>query len=319
MILGESGTGKSASMRNFSPAELSIVNVAKKPLPFRNNGYEIYNSDNYSSITKFLKACESPSIVIDDCQYLMGNEFMRRSSERGYDKFTEIARNFWDLVQTVINDLPENTIVYFLSHIQRDDNGNEKVKTIGKLLDEKITVEGMFTIVLKTNVSDGVYSFLTQNSGHDTVKSPMGLFDAYAIDNDLHLVDQKIRNYYAMSGALSDEEVKEAEAAATVAVDKSETGRRGRRNRSESTPAERAAEAVKEAQEGAGRRGRREQTETHETPEPQSEQVEESKQEEQPEKRTRRRKDRTQVPPDTIEEQGAEIIGGSEDNDVPFY
>jgi hypothetical protein len=98
-----------------------------------------------------------------------------------------------------------------MAHIERDTNGNEKIKTIGKLLDEKITVEGMFTIVLKTNVTDGVYSFLTQNNGHDTVKSPLGMFPTYAIDNDLKYVDEKIRNYYELGEFLSDQDLAEIE------------------------------------------------------------------------------------------------------------
>ena len=208
LILGESGTGKSASMRNFKHGKLAIANVARKPLPFKGS-FETIDSDSYREIKKFLSETKAQSIVIDDVQYLMANEFMRRATERGYDKFTEIAQNMWDLVQFVINDLPKTTVVYFMAHIERDQNGNEKIKTIGKLLDEKITVEGMFTIVLKTNVTDGVYSFLTQNSGHDTVKSPIGLFNSYAIENDLKYVDEKIRNYYELGEFLTDEEVKE--------------------------------------------------------------------------------------------------------------
>lgn len=207
LILGESGTGKSASMRNFRKNELALANVAGKPLPFRFNGGgefdETLNSDSYRAIKKFMKECAANVIVIDDAQYLMANEFMRRSAERGYDKFTEIAVNFWDLVQAV-RELPEEKIVVFMAHIERDANGNEKIKTIGKLLDEKITVEGMFTIVLKTSVSDGKFSFLTVNSGHDTVKSPIGLFEANEIDNDLKAVVDRIYHYYEMPGAPGD-------------------------------------------------------------------------------------------------------------------
>lgn len=210
LILGESGTGKSASMRNFKNDEVAVINVAGKPLPFKNK-INCETTDDYRKIKNHLGALATQgckSIVIDDAQYLMSNEFMRRAMERGYDKFTEIAQNFWLLVNS-IKELPNDIIVYFLAHIDRDQNGNEKIKTIGKLLDEKITVEGMFTIVLKTNVTDGVYSFLTQNSGHDTVKSPIGMFPAYAIDNDLKYVDEKIRNYYELGEYLSDEEIAE--------------------------------------------------------------------------------------------------------------
>lgn len=209
LILGESGTGKSASMRNFSAGEIALANVAGKPLPFRLHGggrfVETINTDSYRAIKKFMQESAAQTIVIDDAQYLMANEFMRRSSERGYDKFTEIAVNFWDLVNAV-RELPESKIVVFMAHIDRDNNGNEKIKTIGKMLDEKITVEGMFTIVLKTSVSDGKYSFLTQNSGHDTVKSPIGLFPATEIDNDLKAVIGNVRAYYFGDGQTVKEE-----------------------------------------------------------------------------------------------------------------
>ena len=198
LILGESGTGKSASMRNFKEDEVALVNVAGKPLPFRGSFDETIDSDNYRKIKQFIKDCFADVIVIDDCQYLMANEFMRRASERGYDKFTEIGVNFWDLVNS-IKELPPEKVVVFLSHIDRDDSGNEKMKTIGKLLDEKINIPGMFTIVLKTSVKDGKYSFITQNSGHDPVKAPMGMFPA-EIDNDLKAAVDAVMNYYFGSG-----------------------------------------------------------------------------------------------------------------------
>ena len=198
MILGESGTGKSASMRNFKPSEIGILNVAEKPLPFKAKGFSIGNTDDYATILKTLATTKRRVIVIDDCQYLMANEYMRRSNEKGYQKFTDIGKNFWELVRYV-NKIASDKIVYFLGHTERDAEGNQKFKTIGKLLDEKITVEGMFTIVLKTQVADGIYSFATQNSGHDTVKSPMGMFSTIQIDNDLKAVDTAIREYYELT------------------------------------------------------------------------------------------------------------------------
>ena len=196
LILGESGTGKSASMRNFKRGELAVINVAGKPLPFRSDLGMII-TDRYPEIVRALKGMQTPSAVIDDAQYLLANEFMRRAGEMGYQKFTDIATHYWSLIaETVSKDLPANKIVYFLSHIERNQDGTEKAKTIGKLLDEKITVEGLFTIVLKTHVEDGKYSFMTQNSGFDTVKSPMGMFADAQIDNDLKMVDDTIRAYY---------------------------------------------------------------------------------------------------------------------------
>ena len=242
LILGESGTGKSASLRNFEPDDLKVINVANKPLPFKNK-FESISTDDYRTIIKELKLNKKKVAVIDDAQYLMANEFMRRATERGFDKFTEIAQNFWTLVNTV-KDLPADQVVYFLAHIERDANGNEKIKTIGKLLDEKITVEGMFTIVLKTNVTDGVYSFITQNSGHDTVKSPIGMFPSIVIDNDLKYVDEKIRNYYEIGDFLTDEEMKEIDEAAKkddipIVDEKPKRGRkRAKKEEPENTPQE---------------------------------------------------------------------------------
>lgn len=198
LILGESGTGKSASLRNFKRGEVAVINVAGKPLPFRSELGMIV-TDRYPEIVKALKGMKTPSAVVDDAQYLLANEFMRRSGEVGFQKFTDIAKNYWSLIaETVSKDLPADKIVYFLSHIERDQSGNEKVKTIGKLLDEKITVEGLFTIVLKTHVEDGKYTFFTQNSGFDTVKSPIGMFEEFQIDNDLRMVDNVIRAYYGI-------------------------------------------------------------------------------------------------------------------------
>lgn len=249
LILGESGTGKSASMRNFKKGEIAVINVAGKPLPFKTK-LDSVTTDTYSEIKQHLKSLTKnkvTKIVIDDAQYLMANEFMRRATERGFDKFTEIAQNFWSLVNEV-KALPDDVIVYFMAHIERDANGNEKIKTIGKLLDEKITVEGMFTIVLKTNVNDGQYSFVTQNNGHDTVKSPIGMFPAYLIDNDLKYVDDKIRNYYEMGEFLSDKELAEIDEMVKhgdMPIKEEKKGR-SRRGKKEEEPTEAPQEEEKE-------------------------------------------------------------------------
>lgn len=252
LVLGESGTGKSASLRNFKPEDLKVFNVANKPLPFKNK-FESISTDNYSKIIGELKLNKKKVVVIDDAQYLMANEFMRRATERGFDKFTEIAQNFWTLVNTV-KDLPDDVIVYFLAHIERDANGNEKIKTIGKLLDEKITVEGMFTIVLKTNVNDGEYSFVTQNNGHDTVKSPIGMFSSYAIDNDLKYVDEKIRNYYELGEFLTDEELAEIDETVKhgdIPIKEEKKARRGSRGKKEEEKPTEALEEKAEAETAA--------------------------------------------------------------------
>ena len=194
LILGESGSGKSASMRNFQEGEIGLINVSCKPLPFRSK-IKAFNSDDYMKIEQVIKKAKTKSIVIDDAQYLQANEFMRNAKVNGYQKFTDIALNFWTLFQMVIKELPDDVIVYFLAHIETDNNGKEKFKTIGKMTDS-YSVEGMCTIVLKTLVEDGHYYFTTQTNGYDTVKSPMGMFEEAKIENDLKMVDNTIREYY---------------------------------------------------------------------------------------------------------------------------
>lgn len=246
-ILGKSGSGKSYSMRNFPKDKFAVINVQGKILPFKGSGdVEMTATDKSNKIIYALKeyAKKYKSIVIDDYQYTMANEFMRRSDERGYDKFTEIGRHAWDIANAV-SELPSDVIVYVMCHTDRDDEGNEKIKTIGKLLDEKICLEGMSSIVLKTLVSDGVYSFVTQTNGKDTCKSPADMFPTYAIDNDLYYVDQKIRNYYHLGEFISDKEAAEIdELAKNVDIIKPTSEKKSRRakansnNNSEPAPSE---------------------------------------------------------------------------------
>lgn len=215
LILGESGTGKTASLRNFKTGELAIVNVAGKPLPFRANFETLNNVTDFRDIISFMRGTRAKTIVIDDCQYIMSFQYMRRIREPGWEKFNDIQSDFFNLIEFA-KSLPEDVTVYFLSHLETKEDGHQKIKTIGKMLDEKITIEGMFTTVLKTHVSDGKYYFLTQNSGMDTVKSPLGMFDTYAIDNDLKYVDEKIRNYYQIGEYLDDEAIAKKDAVAAV-------------------------------------------------------------------------------------------------------
>ena len=196
MIYGQSGTGKSTSLRNFKPEDVCIVNVSGKPLPFKNK-HKTFNTDDYMAIDAAIKKAPAKSIVIDDATYLMTGEYMRTAKVTGYQKFTDMALNYYTLVKAAAA-LPSDKIVYFMGHSDTDANGNEKFKTIGKMLDEKVTLEGMFTIVLKTVVTDGKYQFSTRNSGQDTVKTPHGMFDDVLIDNDLAMVDKTIREYYGI-------------------------------------------------------------------------------------------------------------------------
>lgn len=195
LIIGESGTGKSTSIRNLQNA--GIINVYGKELPFKNS-MKTVNVDDCNKIVSLLNKAEADVIVIDDFQYLLVNQFMKRAMERGYDKFTEMAKGYYDVIDAV-RKIPRQKRVYFLSHSERDNLGNVKAKTIGKLLDEKVTVEGLFTIVLKTVVTENKYLFQTRNSGMDTVKSPMDMFAEDFIPNDLVEVDKAVCDYYCLT------------------------------------------------------------------------------------------------------------------------
>lgn len=209
LIIGESGTGKSASMQHMAPAETLLIQVIAKPLPFKSKSWvrfdkesaptgNVFVSDSSDRIIALMNGTKRKIIVVDDYQYVMANEYMRRTSETGFTKFTEIAKHTWDVFKAA-SELPEDVRVYFLSHTQTDERGTVRVKTIGKMLDEKITIEGMFTIVLKTVVTDSDYAFSTKNNGSDTVKSPIGMFDTDRVPNDLLAVDTAIKNYYEIN------------------------------------------------------------------------------------------------------------------------
>ncbi len=200
LILGESGSGKSTSLRNFKKDELAVYNVAGKPLPFR-NGAQLHRADNatYEIILGNMAKKRFKCYVIDDSQYLLCFELFNRSGETGYTKFTEMAMHFYNLIQFVITQMPPDCIVYFLHHTEAVD-GRLKAKTIGKMLDEKLTVEGLFSIVLMAKNDDGTHVFVTKSDGKDTVKTPMEMFDSDKIDNDLKAVDTAIREYYGMKG-----------------------------------------------------------------------------------------------------------------------
>lgn len=207
IILGESGTGKSASMRNLDPEKTLLIQSVRKTLPFRGRAWSalskenpsgcVFVSDSSEVIIKAMARTKRKVIIIDDFQYILANEFMRRSDEKGFEKFTDIGRHAWDIL-TAATKLADDVRVYILSHIQTDETGRSRIKTIGKLLDEKITIEGMVTIVLRTVVDGDSYQFATRNSGNDTTKSPMGMFESDRIPNDISAVDDAITSYYEL-------------------------------------------------------------------------------------------------------------------------
>lgn len=234
LVMGESGTGKSTSLRNCDPATTAVVNPVGKPLPFKGK-YEMLNSVTESrKITKFMKeqaAAGKKLIVVDDFQYILAVPYMNRIKETGWDKYNDFGANYFEIIE-VCKDIPDDVVVAYMTHLETLENGLTTVKLIGKLLREKITIEGLFTVVLRTGVNEGKYYFYTQNSGKDTVKSPLGMFPAYAIDNDLNYVADKIRNFYEVGEYKTDAEMGQADAAVAAEIEKSDTnGRRGRGGR----------------------------------------------------------------------------------------
>lgn len=203
LVLGESGTGKSTAYRNLDPAQTLLIQAIRKPLPFKRDGWgywsqenkagNIFATDHVSSIIELMQKTKRKIIVIDDYHYILSNELMRRYRETGYGKFSEIGYNGWNLIN-VASALAPDVRVYFLAHTMTGEDGITKLKTPGKLL-ETYTVEGMFSIVLRTAIRDGDYFFSTKNSGSDTVKTPIDMFKDELIPNDLALVDQAIRDY----------------------------------------------------------------------------------------------------------------------------
>ncbi len=198
LILGASGSGKSTSLRNFKRGEVCVLNVAGKPLPFRGN-LDVVNNATYESIWATLKDGEFKSYVVDDSQYLLAFEMFDRAKETGYGKFTDIALRFRNMISYVARNTSPDTIVYFLHHTEETDSEKIKAKTVGKMLDNQLTVEGLFSTVLLATTDGMNYKFVTQSDGTTTAKSPMGMFEK-EIDNDLKFVDETIREYWGLKG-----------------------------------------------------------------------------------------------------------------------
>ena len=201
LIMGESGSGKSASLRNFAPNEISVFNVTSKPLPFKQGKTKIPKIDNatYADIANALANPNKRAYVIDDAGYLLSFEMFKRANETGYSKFTDMAKNFFDMLDFINTKLPNDIIVYITMHTEDDSEMHKtKAKTIGKMIDQNLNLEGLFTIVLRAMQTEDGYKFITRDDRVSTAKSPMGMFESDKIDNDLKEVDRIIREYYDM-------------------------------------------------------------------------------------------------------------------------
>lgn len=199
--MGESGSGKSASLRNFAPNEISVFNVTSKPLPFKQGKTKIPKIDNatYTDIANALANPNKRAYVIDDAGYLLSFEMFKRANETGYSKFTDMAKNFFDMLDFINTKLPNDIIVYITMHTEDDPEMHRvKVKTIGKMLDQNLKIEGLFSIVLRAVQTEDGYKFVTRDDMVSTAKSPIGMWEEDMIDNDLKEVDRTIREYYDM-------------------------------------------------------------------------------------------------------------------------
>lgn len=197
LILGASGSGKSRSMKNFEPNEVGVFNVAGKPFPFKKKLPYVENA-TYEKIEKELQKCNYKKYVIDDSQYLLAFELFDKVKDTGYTKYTDIAIHFKNMLTYIVRSLPKDVIVYLLHHTEEGENGKIKAKTVGKMLDNQLTLEGLFSIVLFCVAEGTNHKFITQSDGSTTAKSPEDMFPSLAIENDLKYVDTVIREYWEL-------------------------------------------------------------------------------------------------------------------------
>lgn len=203
IVYGKSGSGKSRSLKNFASDEIFYINVERKMLPFKGGFKYTLASEDVSQIIDQLQKMPCKVAVVDDSTYIMVNQFMRRHrGKQGgsqFDLYNDIADYVWTLFEVVRTKLPPDVIVYIIMHEETNDYGNTKIRTIGKLLDDKVQPEGIVTICLRCVIDNKEHYFLTRSDGTDPTKSPEEMFEEEKIPNDLKYVDTKIREYYGIT------------------------------------------------------------------------------------------------------------------------
>ena len=200
MIYGKSGSGKSRSLKFFAEDEILLVNVEGKQLPFRSKFKYQLKTDNTDTIISQMAKMPCKVGVIDDAGYLMTHHFMNnhrnKKGNASFDMYDDIADTMYFLVQNIKNNLPEDVIVYIMLHEDTSDAGDTKIRTIGKLIDNKVCLEGMVTICIRCMSDNGKHFFRTQTDGFDISKTPEEMFEEVEIDNNLKFVDDTIRDFY---------------------------------------------------------------------------------------------------------------------------
>lgn len=196
LLIGKSGSGKSTSLRNFTKDEVAVINVLGKPLPFKTD-IKAPKIDDYKNILNQIQLTKKKVIVIDDANYLITNDFMENASIKGYDKYNEMAKSYFELINGIKN-IEGGKTVYLIMHEDTDEDGNIKPKTIGKLLDDKVNIQGMFTVCIRSVFENGQYLFRLKTNGQDCVKTPFGMFEQDTMENDLKKFDEVVKAYYEL-------------------------------------------------------------------------------------------------------------------------
>lgn len=194
-VLGKTGTGKSTSLRNFKKADgIGYITATGKQLPFKNDIPQ-YHAESYSKLMAAINQSEAPVVVIDDFNYYMTREEFAQANNKGYEKFTQMAVNVVNVIDLITNKKSDQRF-YILAHSENNDNNELRLKTTGKMVSDKFVPEGLANQVVETAVIDGEFVFKVKTDGTG-IKTPMGMFDGEPVENDLKVLDEKIKAFYA--------------------------------------------------------------------------------------------------------------------------